>query len=226
MRIAIFYHCLFVLGDPPEMLPAALEIVCDQMEALRSSGLLDAAEEMHVGVNGGKESEMFANGLLPKKAQITYHGLQSRSENLTVVMLENWVKDHPDWYVFSFHSKGATHAMGSDYGSFAHRWRQRMEHHCIHGWRQCVADLDAGYEACGAHWLTAQGWDRSQHYFAGTMWWCKSSFFATIPSIYTRQRIKDSGIGALESRYEAEVKIGNGPRLPRVKNYYDGPMGT
>jgi hypothetical protein len=226
MRIAIFHHSLFVLGDPPEMLPAALEIVCDQMEALRSSGLLDAAEEMHCGVNGGQESEMFANGLLPKKAQITYHGLQSRNENSTLLMLEKWVPNHLDWYVLYFHSKGASHATGSAYGSFANRWRLRMEQHCLHGWRQCVEDLDAGYEACGCHWLTGQGWDRSQHFFAGTFFFVKASFWATIPSLLTRQRIKDSGITALESRYESEVIMGNGPRLPRVKNYYDGEIGT
>lgn len=224
MRIAIFYHCLFFIGDPPDVCEKALHVVEEQMAQLKTSGLEDAAEEIHIGVNGGEESEFF-RGMLPAKAQVMYHGLQSKSENLTCVLMENWVKMHPGWLVFYFHAKSSTHALGSAYGGFADNWRRRMMHHCVTNWRQCVDDLER-YEACGCHWLTGQGHDHSQHYFAGTFFWVRSDFWATIPSIFTRQRIKDSGIASLESRYEAEVIIGNGPRLPRVQNYYAGPIGS
>jgi len=223
-NIAIFYHCLFFMGDPPDLSEKALLVVREQMDALKASGLEDAAQEIHIGVNGGEESEM-CRDMLPAKAQVTYHGLQSKSENLTCVMMENWVKTHPGWAVLYFHSKSATHAIGSSYGEYADNWRRRMMYHCVENWRQCVSDLDQ-YEACGSHWLTGQGWDKSQHYFAGTFFWVRSEFWATIPSIYTRQRIKDSGIDSLESRYEAEIILGNGPRLPSVKNYYSGAIGT
>lgn len=221
--IAIFYHCLFQLGD--EILPNALDVVTEQMVALKGSGLEDAATEIHCGVNGGVESEVYAKGLLPPKASIKYHGLQSRSENLTLVGMENWVKTHPGWAVLYFHAKGSTHALGSSYGTFAGNWRKRMMHYCVNNWQFCVKDLET-YEAVGCHWLSGQGWDHSQHYFAGTMFWVRSEFWATIPSIFTRQRIKDSGIASLESRYEAEVILGNGPRLPIIKNYYAGAIGT
>jgi hypothetical protein len=186
--IAIFYHSLFVIGDPPELLDSAVRIVGEQMEQLKSSGLLDAATEFHVGVNGGPESEILAQELLPAKAQITYHGLESRSENLTIMMLEKWAPLHPDWNVLYFHAKGSTHANGSDYGTFVGKWRARMMQHCVNDWRTCVADLDRGFEAVGCHWLTQQGWDKSQHYFAGTFHWVTSNFFATIPSMMTRER--------------------------------------
>jgi len=221
--IAVFYHCLFQIGD--EILPSALAVVQEQMTQLKESGLEDAAAEIHCGVNGGKESEVYGQAMLPAKAHITYHGLKSRSENLTLVLMENWVKTHPGWSVLYFHAKGSTHAMGSEYGTFAGNWRRRMMHYCVKHWRYCVKDLET-YEAVGCHWLTGQGWDRSQHYFAGTFFWVRSEFWATIPSIFTRQRIKDSGIESLESRYEAEVIMGNGPRLPFIKNYYAGPIGT
>lgn len=223
--IAVFYHTLFVLGDPPQLLESAVHVVNEQMTALKESGLEAAAEEIFVGVNGGKESEDFAIAWLPQKAKITYHGLQSRSENLTLVMLENWVKTHPNWAVLYFHAKGATHANGSHYGTFSGNWRHRMMHYCVTNWRYCVRDLD-DYEAVGCHWLTEQGWDKSQHYFAGNCYWVRSEFFASIPSIFTRARIKESGIGSLESRYEAEVILGNGPYVPHIKNYYAGPIGT
>jgi hypothetical protein len=44
--------------------------------------------------------------------------------------------------------------------------------------------------------------------------------------VTTRQRIKDSGIDSIDSRFEAEVILSIGPRLPKVKNYYAGGIGT
>lgn len=218
-NIAIFFHCCFVLGDPPQPLPAAEGIVKKQMAQLAESGLLAAADEMHVGVNGGPESVDYALKLLPPLAVVNYHGLESRAENLTLVMLEKWLPTHDDWYVLYFHSKGATHPPGHDVSA---RWRGCMMRNAVTNWRQCVADLDAGYEAVGSHWMTGAQTPPGQSIFAGNFWWAKTSFLKTLPSIYERERIKVSGISALESRYESEVWIGNGPRLPKVKDYH-GP---
>lgn len=211
------------MGEPPELIDKAVAVVHEQMAALKLSGLEDAAEEIHIGINGGEESQLLRE-LLPAKAQITYHGLQSKAENLTIVLLENWLKTHPDWYVLYTHAKGSTHAIGSPYGQYSDNWRQAMMWHLVTHWRQCVADLDAGHEACGCNWLTGMGWDKSQNIFGGNFWWAKSSYLRILPSIFERQRIKDSGIAAAESRYESEVWIGNGPRLPIVKVYHPGGM--
>lgn len=59
-----------------------------------------------------------------------------------------------------------------------------------------------------------------QSIWAGNFWWAKSDFLRTLPSIMNRERIKISGLGAAESRFESEVWIGNGPRLPRVRDYH------
>jgi hypothetical protein len=227
-NIAIFYHCLFVLGAPPQPLVTAPSIIAAQMALLSTSGLLDAASEMHVGVNGGAESEQQVSAQIPAKAQVVYHGLQSRCENLTLVMLEKWLPIHDDWYVLYFHSKGATHPPGHDMST---RWRDCMMRNAVANWRTCVADLDAGYEAVGSHWMTGAQTPPGQSIFAGNFWWSKSSFLKTLPSIYERDRIKVSGISALESRYESEVWIGNGPRLPKIKDYHGpgwnpGQIGT
>lgn len=217
--IAIFYHCLLVGGTPPDLLPNAFCVVDEQMQQLMRSGLLNVAERFVVGINGGKESDNYANMVIPPKAKRVSHGLQSRSENLTIVEVENWVRDHPDWYVLYFHSKGATKTDPCfiEHGT---KWRQCMMRSCITNWRQCVADLDRGFESVGCHWLTKMGSDQSQNYWAGTFFWAKSNFLRTIPSIYTRARIKMSGISSLESRFEAEAWIGTGPRLPMVRDYH------
>jgi len=218
-KLAIFYHCLLYGGNPPDLLPNAYCVVNEQMQQLKDSGLLNASVIFVAGINGGNESSDMANMVLPAKAQRIMHGLQSRSENLTIALMHDWAQSNPDWYVLYFHSKSATKTEPY-YREHGNQWRRCMMRHCVTNWRQCVKDLDSGFESVGCHWLTNMGSDRSQNYWAGTIYWVKSDFLRTIPSIYTRQRIKMSGIDSLESRYEAEAFIGTGPRLPLVKDYH------
>lgn len=214
--IAIFFHCLFSLGEPPRILPAAIQIVTEQVRQMINSGLWDAASEIHVGVNGDNTHPNPAPTLIPSKAQVTYHGRQSRCENPTIVLLENWVKTHPGWNVLYFHSKSASHNPGSSYGQMATAWRRGMMDDLVMNWRHCVAALDSHDIAC-SHWMWNMA-DGSQHIPAGNFLWITSDFAARLPSIYQRDRIKVSGIAALESRYESEVYWGNGPR-PVVKQF-------
>lgn len=214
---AVFFHGLFFLGDPPKHLPQAGCIVANQMVQLSNSGLWDAATEIHVGINGGEESIPVATAIIPGKARLKYHGLASRAENLTIVMLHEWAKAHPGWNVLYFHSKGATHAPDSDYGrNVSAPWREGMMTDLVLNWRQCVTDLDTHDIAC-SHWLWNMA-DGTQHIPAGNFLWVTSDFVAQLPSMYLRDRIKSDGIGAVTSRFEAEVFWGNGPR-PSVQQY-------
>jgi hypothetical protein len=222
--IVIFYHCYLFTGEPPDLLASAYAVVEDQMRRLMESGLSAAASEMIVGLNGGIESMDVANLLMPREAKIVLHGLNSKCENPTLLLLEHWLRDHPgEADILYFHAKSSSHDGSTEYGQFDQKWMQCMMRHCIDNWRQCVSDL-ATHEAVGCHWMTGQGWDHSQHYFAGTFWWARASYLRTLPSIMLRERIKTSGLGSAESRYEAEVYIGNGPKLPTIKDYHPGPI--
>jgi hypothetical protein len=97
-----------------------------------------------------------------------------------------------------------------------------MMKNAVQNWRTCVQDLDSGLESVGSHWMTGDQTPPGQSIWAGNFGWAKSAFLATLPSIMERDRIKLSGIDSIESRYESEVWIGNGPRLPKVKDYH-GP---
>lgn len=217
MKIAVFYHCLFVSGFPPEPLEKAIHLVYEQMHIFKRSGLEDFADEIHIGINGGEESKAFAQSLLPRKAKLVYHGIESRSENLTIAMIEDWVQTHPGWLVLYWHAKGAFH--GEDYTT---NWRRCLMAYCVWQWQTCVADLQKRrypYESVGAHFLRNFGPGQSQNYWGGNFWWARSDFLKTIPSIRTRHVCKCHGVASLEARYEAEVWIGTGPRLPDVLDY-------
>jgi hypothetical protein len=218
MKIAVFYHCLFFHGDPPELKINAYNIVSDQMQHLRSSGLLDECDEMIVGCNGGEESKEVARLIIPSKAKIVYHGLKSKSENLTIVELERWAPLHLDWNILYFHAKGCTHPADSDYSkNVSAPWRWTMMWDLVTHWRDCVKDLESGADIVCSKW----SWnmlDGTQHIPCGNFLWIKSSFAANLPSLFLRDRIKQSGISSSESRWEAEVKWGNGAR-PAVMQY-------
>lgn len=217
--IAIFYHGLLFHGEPPEFRPAAFEIMRDHMILLHNTGLLFQAREVNVCLNGGDETFLVSQLIVPGKARIALHGLQCHNECRTILEIEKWLPTHPDWYVLYFHCKGATH---KDHDPMRTVWRDCMTRACVSNWRQCVRDLDAGFEAVGCHWMVPPATPPGQHIFAGSFWWANSNFLATLPSIMQRDRIKVSGLDSIESRYEAEVWIGNGPRLPKVKDYH-GP---
>jgi hypothetical protein len=217
--IAIFYHCLFYFGDPPELQQRALDIVTEQMDAVTKSGLMEVAAELHVGINGSNESIDLARTVFPLESTRVFHGLDCRNECLTIVMMEEWLKTHPGWYVLYFHAKGCTHGPGDPLNVLGTNWRHCLMRGVVDNWKQCVADLDYGYDSVGSHWMPGMC-DGTQNIWAGNFWWATSNFLRTCPSIYLRDRISVSGIKSVESRYEAEVWLGNAPVLPKVKDYH------
>ncbi len=219
-NLAVFMHGLFYIGDPPRHLPNAGVIMANQKCQMMNSGLWHAAQEIHIGINGGEESKPVAANIFPDKAQFQFHGLASQAENLTIVMLEKWLETHPDWYVLYIHAKSCTHE--PPVAPSRTLWRECMMRNLVDRWERCVADLDSGYESVGCHWMVPPATPPEQFIWAGNFWWAKSDFLRTLPSIYKRARITQSGIGHADSRYEAEVWIGNGPRPPVVKDYHPG----
>lgn len=216
MKLLIFYHCLFQIGN--HVLEAATPIVKEQMAELKRCGLLDAASEMHVGINGGEDAKPLAESLFPSHARVTYHGMTCRNELRTLLMLEDWLASTNDEaYILWCHSKGATHRIGSK-TLFNREWRQCMTSNLVTNWRQCVQDLEV-VESVGCHWMQPPSTPKGQYIWAGNFWWARASFLRTLPSLMARKRIQISGVDALESRYEAEVWIGNGQRRPVVRDY-------
>src|SRR5437899_2532455 len=200
-------------------------MVAEQMTQFERTGLWDAASEIIVGINGGSQSADYARLIIPPKAKFLLHGYASRSECLTIAALEKHVKNiNREAYIFYAHSKGGSHSVDSPYGNnVSGPWRRGMMCDLVDNWHQCVHDLDAGADIVCSHWMWNMA-DGTQHIPAGNFLWVKATFLSSLPSIYLRERIKTSGISALESRFEAEVYWGNG-RRPIVKERRPGGGG-
>lgn len=217
--IILFFHSLFFLGDPPELKNHALNVLEEQIMTMEQAGFLEECSEIIVGVNGGAESEPFARLFWPERAKFVFHGLESRGECRTIALLEEWVKAHPEKaFICYLHQKSSSHPPDSDYGNrVSTPWRRAMMHDLVTNWRRCFNDLASGFDIVCSRWLWNMA-DGTQHIPAGNMLWVTADFVRRLPSIFERERIKTSGINSIESRYEAEVYWGNGPR-PKVKSY-------
>jgi hypothetical protein len=211
MKIAVFYHCIFSGGSRPIDMSYSAGMMADQMHTLKASGLLTQAAEVTIGVNGGQEDANIARLFAPAKAKIVPHGATSTTEIPTMNLLRQWLPGHAGWAVLYFHEKGVTHPwLPSDMA-----WRGRMEQACIWGWRECVAQLENGVDACGCHWLTPETNPGvvASPFFGGTFFWTTAQFLATLPPLPE---------ATWPNRYAAERWIGSGPRRPRVKDFFPG----
>lgn len=209
-RIAVFYHTRLDGGEPPIDTEHALGVLCEQMNDLSLTGLDAAASEITVGLNASRENAVLARELIPAKAELVHHPLESMSELPTIDVLRRWLPGHEDWYVLYLQGKGVRHA-GS---KIVKLWRRCMSRNVVHEWRQCVADLDAGCDSVGSHWLTPERFpDRIRSpYWGGNFWWAKASFLATLPE-------RPRTASCREDFFLAETWIGSGPRRPQVRDY-------
>jgi hypothetical protein len=209
--LAIFYHTILSEGSVPIDTEFACSIMAEQMAALKNSGLLDAASEFYIGINGDESDAQVARLFAPAKAKFLVHGRKATSEIPTMFALRSWLPTHADHYVLYHHIKGCSHPNEPAYAA----WRKRMERAVVWGWRNCVADLDRGLDSAGAHWLTPEQFPNlvKSPFWGGTFFWSTAKFLLTLPPLPPP---------TWANRFAAESWIGTGPRRPNVKDYCPG----
>lgn len=210
--IAVWYHCIVSGGTIPISTPFACKLLKGQMEALSRSGLLESADEFHIGINGDNDDMNVVRMFVPcAKCDMFSNGVGSTTEIPTFVALKKWLSTHKDWYVFYHHMKGVTH----NGNIFYDKWRMRMEKACVWNWKQCVSDLDSGFDAVGCHWLTPEEYPAGvkSPFFGGTFWWATAEYLLELP---------DLPAATWQNRFEAESWIGRRRPYPSIKDYYPG----
>lgn len=150
MKIAIFYH---IYQDNIWSF-----IYQHQVHRLYASGLLNESDYVHFGVNG--DDRLFN---IPDNVQVKYNYKQNwRDEGETLIDLNNFCNQNPDYKVLYFHTKGS-----SNPELVKNSWRLFMEYYVIDKWKECVKYLDE-YDCCGT--------DYFHSYFLGNFWWANASY--------------------------------------------------
>jgi hypothetical protein len=206
MRIEVYYHCQ-LSGErlPPTDYPVSL--MHFQMDALKRSGLADAADEIHICVNGGDSDALSACSLAPSKSILHVHREPSSTELPTLNVLRNSLK--PDTAVLYHHIKGVTKPGDPLWDA----WRGCMERACVWNWRQCHDLLSHGYDSVGCHWLTPERFPGTvtSPFWGGNFWWARSDYLARLPGLAADR---------WENRYEAESWSGRGIPRPAVMDFH------
>lgn len=207
--IGVFYHCLLSSPHRPIDMDYALNLIANQMAAIKESGLENAAQDMTIGVNGSASDALAVACLAPSKATVIHHGAGTTTEIPTMNILREYARQHPGWAIMYHHSKGVSTPNQAD------GWRRRMESVVVWGWGHCLKALDEGAEACGAHWLTPEKNPGAiaSPFFGGTFWWARADYINRLPPLPEAK---------WENRYEAESWIGKGQPRPRVVDFYPG----
>lgn len=215
MNIAVWYHCkLSGIGIPDE--DYSLSILHEQMNALKESGLAEAMDEMHIGVNGDEGQGLLAAAFAPAKAIIHAHGAKAVTELPTFAILRRWLPGHLDWFVLYHHSKGVTQIEhGRHDPEYKAHQRRTMERGVVWNWKQCVQDLERGYDAVGTNWVdpitrpVLPG-----RFFAGNFWWARADYLAQLPPLPETAKAY-----TMAEREQAEHWIGSSRRRPMVLDY-------
>jgi len=216
--IVIFYHCR--LSQPPAEMTGppdkdfAMGLFKSQMAHVRDCGLWDEANYRFLGFN----DDQLEIGYGCRGADINCHGSAGRSEANTLQWLQQMLPSFADdTRICYFHAKGVKHPGDP----LTHAWRMCMENVVLGHWRECLSDLQAGYDMAGAHWLTREQYPvtdvRVNGYvvhgygmWGGNFWWANAGYLKTLAPIIPSTNAEED--------YVAERWTGTG-RLPKVHDY-------
>ena len=200
-KIAVFYH-VFQANHWQE-------IISEQLDKINNSGLLTAANHLHIGINGDQKF---------KPLRSNNYGV-SRNKNIdgemdTLYDLYKFCKINPDYKVLYFHTKGAT--VWEQHKTNAIAWRRYLEYFNIENWRRCCDLLDS-YDCVGTEWetdMTLGGNKFIAPCYAGTFWWANASYINTLDPEYLYRNNWGEG----SRRWHCEFWIGTGN--PNHYNFY------
>jgi hypothetical protein len=220
-KLAVFFHARISGGSMPINADGQRNVsvhpdvgrnqYVEQMKLMVDSGLYDAANEIHIGLNGEGDDEQFVQEHMPVGCILHVHGAQAVSLLPTMRLLQDWLPGHEDYLVGFAHMKGVTHP----HDPFKLAWRACLERHVIKGWKDCVWLLENGHEAVGCHWVKGTDEGRPVEFFGGVFWWSTARFLLTLPPLIEKCETRAQW-------YVPEFFIGSGPRTPTIFDFHPG----
>jgi len=182
------------------------EIVDEQVEQVRESGLDRAASRIFVYVLGKDPV------VLPEPFEIIYQSDNLKEYEYPALKgLHQFSIENPKAKILYFHSKAASKKGQRIY----EEWRRYMMWGVVENWKKCVEKLDK-YDTVGVEWYNGE-WPKSKHnpmvkdckgFYAGNFWWANAAYISTIPDALDLDP---------KNRWDAEGWLARNKNI----NYYD-----
>jgi hypothetical protein len=165
-KIAVFYHTC--------QLPGWELLFKEQTDLLVSSGLMDAAELIYIGINNGN--------ILPElqrpNIKYNFNKDQHLEEGATMKALLKFAEENDGYSILYFHMKGITKLKSKPVAD----WRQMMSYYLIENWKRCLEILPK-YDAVGTNYVD-EYWGGYDPHYSGTFWWSTSEYIRTLDHSY------------------------------------------
>lgn len=145
------------------------EVVREQLELIRSSGLHERMTRLFIGIVGPESGPFEAPD--PKIEIIHRSESLDRYEFPTLEYLHAFCKSH-EGLVFYVHTKGVFRC-----NEGTTDWRRYMEYFIIERHADCIRALQSR-PVCGVNWQEVP-WP----HFSGNFWWARSEYLAALPPI-------------------------------------------
>lgn len=182
-KIHIFHHVYLT--------EHGLTIALQQLHLLSTSGLLDNATRLNLGIvySDVKLKNNFVNALkvydIRKNINILFeHTDLNCDERITGAHIKNFADSSKgDEKILYFHTKGASRH-NTKHETAINYWRQYLEYFNIINWKDCVDVLNKDYDSCGVLWMHGdwQSIKKSGSHYSGSFYWIKSNLVKRIPS--------------------------------------------
>jgi hypothetical protein len=201
-NIAIFYNVL--------QINAWEKLFEEQIVKMQQSGVYDAADYIHFGVNG---SIPLPFDLI--KVNVTKRNIRTDTEADTLMDLYRFSVKNPNHKILYVHAKGVTHSgSNKQYEQNVSLWRNYLEYFNIELWQECISLLNE-YDCVGTEWETtakiANVLVESPHY-AGNFWWANANYISKLDPNFLY-------VNNNWPRWQSEFWIGTGN--PKYYNFYN-----
>jgi glycosyltransferase involved in cell wall biosynthesis len=197
-KIAIFYH-VYQYGDWKQLF-------ANQITRLQKSGLYDAADYIHIGVNGSYRMPFNLDKV--ENRGVLKRNRETISEMETLIDMHEFCTKNPDYKVLYIHTKGLSWQDKSAFYAASISWREYLEYFVIDNWKICIEKLNS-YDTAGTEYYETRLGNNTPHY-SGNFWWANSSYISSLDKNYLQS--------APYGRYNSEVFIGS--NNPKAFNFY------
>jgi ADP-heptose:LPS heptosyltransferase len=231
-KIKVFYHVA--------ELPGWNNMMTDQLTTLYESGLLEAADQVHICVNGDMKNFDPAKSVTKQFKNIQWHQV-NKDAKLNEYPTLDFLKKHCDdsneeFYICYMHMKGLSRPTDSN----TRDWRKYLEFWGIERWKTNVSALDEDVDAVGTNWfdkhevvLDPRGNKVTVFpHFSANFWWARASYIRSLKPLVHPDNIVIGEFGELQQqpyseanmRYDNEAWIGSGK--PRIHCIHESPGKT
>lgn len=175
-----------------------VQVIEEQLNMMKDSGLYDAAEQIMIGLVGDKSQVDHVKNVIQKyhKLKIVTHKTNANEyEFPTLRIVKDKSRQKEDYHCFYIHTKGVSY---NNHPGGKH-WRDYMNYFTLTRWRRNIEKLSQGFDTSGVKWIPSS--DEFMRHYSGNFWWATSEYIASLPEINTLN---------LKDRFMAEMWIGCG----------------